>query len=511
MRDEGAAIAGEAWIGWCLAGCALLVLLLSVFFFSEQSLRLDEAQSLWQTSHTFTGMLKVIGEDVHVPLYHSVLHFWQIIFGNGVATARFLSLLFFLLVLPAMYLLGKALYGPREGVLGAFLVSISPFLNWYGNEIRMYSLFTLLSILSQYFFVRLFKDEESSGLWFGYAAVTVLGLYTHYFFGLVILAQILFFVSHRTIFPARAVGRFVAVGVIAALSFAPWIAWVTALGGAATERPLLATPTTANVFNSFSQFFFGFQGDHINSLILALWPLAVLLAFLSLQRGVVLSSETKYVLFSVLVPILAAFAASFVFQPIYLTRYLILAVPPLYFLLITMTASYPKFFSWLLRGAIVLLMMGALSAEIVSATIPVKENYEGVTSFLETHAKPQDVVVISAPFTIYPIEYYYRGSAALTTLPNWDRSKKGGIPGYSEADMPKEVKALSVGHEVAWVVLSYDQGYESELKSYFDNHYTRLYQGEFSPGLTVQAYRLRYDVPVEREGLGATTSTEEQK
>ena len=71
---------------------------LSALLLLRQSLRLDEAQSLWQTSHGFGRMYELVAQDVHVPLYHTVLRVWVLLVGNGVTATSLLSLLLFLLL-----------------------------------------------------------------------------------------------------------------------------------------------------------------------------------------------------------------------------------------------------------------------------------------------------------------------------------------------------------------------------------------------------------------------------
>ena len=469
------------------------VCLMSFFAFSRQSLRLDEAQSLWQTSHSLSAMMKIVGEDVHVPLYHTLLHFWQFFLGNSVEVARILSLLFFLCSIPALYFLGASLYGARAGLFASLLFTVSPFMNWYGNEIRMYSLYTFLAILNHYFFVHLYRSKEGRGPWLLYALTAVLGVYTHYFFVFVLLAQVFFFFTHRSIFPKDAFRKFLVTALIVVIAFSPWLWWVYSLGGASNERPLIAAPTTSNLFNTFSQFLFGFQDDHINSILLSFWPISVLLAFLALRRGVTLSPDTEYFLTAFLVPIIAAFGISFIFQPIYLTRYLIMAIPPLYLCLAALMEAYPDKLRSLIRGILIVAMVGMLALEVVSAATPVKENYRDVADYLQHYALPEDVVVASAPFTIYPLEYYYQGPSTIDTLPLWDRSKTGAIPAFSEDRLPTEISQIKENHVVLWLVLSYDQGYEHAISTYFDAHYERLLAKNFSPGLNLYAYKLRYD------------------
>ena len=66
----------------------------------DKSIRLDEAQSLWQTDHSYGRLLELISRDVHVPLYHVLLRTWRLVLGPDIVTARLLSLAFLLASVP---------------------------------------------------------------------------------------------------------------------------------------------------------------------------------------------------------------------------------------------------------------------------------------------------------------------------------------------------------------------------------------------------------------------------
>ena len=471
----------------------------SLIFFSNQSLRLDEAQSLWQTSRSPAQIVSLIAEDVHVPLYHLLLHFWRRGFGegDGVGAGRLLSLLLFLATIPSIYLLGKLAYGKRVGIFVALLTAASPFLNWYGNEMRMYSLLALLAVWNQYFFIRTYKDPRNY-VWWGYALTALIGVFTHYFFGLILLAQAAFYLFYHRLFQRGTFRKLAGTALLIGVLFLPWAWFVWSRNSAADSNPLLPPPSSVDVFNTFTAFLFGFQEDHVNALVASLWPLGALLGFLALRRNHRISPESSYFLLALAVPILAAFGLSFVFRPVYLARYLILSLPALYLLVGWLIQTYPRQLSLSLKTVLLAGMFSGLAWQAVSARTPIKEDYRAAVAFLNENVTARDVVILSAPFTVYPVEYYYRGKAAVRTLPQWNRFTPGPIPSLSEEKLPEEAAAVAGSHEKAWLLLSYDQGYNEAVRMYFDSNFERLFSRTFSPELNLYEYRLRYDVPAYR-------------
>ena len=483
-----------------LTALVILAAALSLFFFSAQSLRLDEAQSLWQTSRSPADIASIVARDVHVPLYHFLLYGWRVVFGDGVAVARGLSLIFYLLSIPAIYALGKLSYNKESGLFAAALFAVSPFMNWYGNEIRMYALFTFLVILNQYCFVRLWKNRENGGAAALYAVTAVLGAYSHYFFLLVLASQAVFYLWRRRIFPRGTLSKLLVSWALVALALLPWGYYVFSLGEVQNQEPTLQAPTSINVFNAFSQFIFGFQDDHLNTVFLSLWPISVILAFLAIrkQRDTV-APETEYFFLTVALSVALAFCISVLLEPVFTSRYLILAVPSLYLLITSLFALYPVRGGAVARGGALAVMAVSLAIELFSPTTPVKENYRDAAQYLTSRAGGADIILLSAPFTIYPIEYYYRGAAPIKTLPLWDRYAFGPIPPFVLDKFPGEVAQATQSNQNVWILLSYDQGYQESIRLYFDTHFQKLEEHAFSPGLTLYEYKLRYDTPLSKE------------
>jgi uncharacterized membrane protein len=468
---------------------------LSVFVFSKTSLRLDEAQSLFQVSRDVGGTLYAVAQDVHVPGYHLLLQAWTFMFGNDIVPARLLSLGFFLATIPMVYVLGKLVFGHKVGLYAALLVTISPFMQWYGSEARMYSMLAFMTVLHYYFFIKVY-EEGRARQWVGYIIVAILGLYTHYFFGFVLLTEALFYLLYRQSFPRGSFKKFITAAVVAVVAFAPWLLYVRQLGTASNTQPSLIAPSSGDVFNTYAQFLFGFQVDTLNTVIVSLWPVVVLLAFFALQKNQKITQQAVFFVMVTVIPVIAAFIISITVRPFYLSRYLIVSLPPLMILIAWIFSTYPLQIRRILQTALVVLTLGLLAVQVLSPQTPVKEDYSVAVEYLNQNATARDVIVVAAPFTIYPTEYYYTGAAKLTTQPIWNRFERGAVPGYNKDTVKAETDKNVLPYQYAYLMLSYDQGYNEKLKTYYDSRFERVSTKGFSDGLTIYRYKIRYDPPV---------------
>jgi mannosyltransferase len=481
-----------------IVGLLLLMIgavLLSVFVFSKSSLRLDEAQSLFQVSRDFPGLLFQIAQDVHVPGYHTLLQGWVNVFDNDVRTARYLSLAFFIAIIPAVYYLGAMIFNRRVGMLAALLVTISPFMQWYGSEVRMYSMLAFVTVIHQILFLKVFKQGKALH-WFWYVLVTIIGLYTHYFFAFVILTEVLFYLLFKRQFKDGSFKKFFVAAIVALAAFVPWLWYVQSLGTASNTQPSLGVPSSGDLFNTYAQFLFGFQVDALNTIIVSLWPIIVLLAFFALQKNHKVTPQAIFFVMAAIVPVLGAYLLSVTVRPFYLSRYLIVALPALMILLAWIISIYPVRVRRFLQIGLIVTTLGLLYLQVVNPSTPVKEDYRAATTYLEQYATSRDVIVVAAPFTIYPIEYYYKGPAKLTTQPIWDRFSKGPVPPYNADTVKKETDKNVLDYQYAWVLLSYDQGYNAKLRTYYDSRFERVSRHEFSPKLVAYKYKIRYDPEV---------------
>lgn len=480
----------------------LLSLGVSMYSLFTQSIRLDEAQSIWQANRTIPAIMDIISADVHVPLYHTLLHFWMQIFGTDIAVVRMLSFIFFILTLPILYILAEEMSNNRVAWLTVLLFSLSPFVIWYTTEARMYTLFTFATTLSHLFFLRFIRSQGKTNK-LNYFLTLLLGFYSHYFFFFVVATQG-FFLLLRYIQTTYANNQeeankykalffsFLGMSLSAFLFLVPWLFFVFKNGGASHTKPLIAAPSTYNILETFVSFLFGFQSQTLDAVLVSLWPIAVALLFLIFTRQK--KTDLQYIDYFALMtflPILLVFLISYI-RPIFLSRYLILVTPSLFFMIASILMEHSKVTARYVSTALITVMVLLLFYQTTSAQTPVKEDYKGAAMYLQQHISTQDIIVVSSPFTIYPLEYSYSGSAAIDTIPQWDNYSAGAIPPFSEKNMQQQINKYKTQYQNMYIVLSYDQGYEKKVRNYLDTHFQLLDHKTFSPGLQIRVYKLRY-------------------
>ena len=488
-----------------------IAVFMHMVFFSHQSIRLDEAQSLFQTNRDLAGMYKTIGGDVHVPLYHTILYFWQLEFGNSIETVRLISLFFFISSIFALYSLAAYVVDKKVALFASLLFTLSPFVNWYASEARMYTMLTFFVSLNLLYFFKLIREGRPMQ-WLLYTLTAILGIYTHYFFFLVLLTQALFFLRYQAQFsPRHLLPRFLVSAAVVVAAITPWLLFVRQINNAGNTKPSLISPSSQDIFNAYAQYLFGYQSEIINTIILSLWPLLVLFAFYTLQKNRPIPLSIKFFITSAFVPLGIAFLVSVLYQPIFLSRYLIIVLPALLIFISWVVMYYPPRISLIFRSVLVVAMIGFSVLQLASSDTPVKENYREVSDYLAKNATNQDVIIVSPSFTLYPFDYYYAGTTQINTLPVWDRFSPGAGPGFEEAKLPQQSEAANGVARYAYVVFSYDQGYEAKIQQYYDAHWPREEKIVFSPKLSVYKYRLRFDPVVKYSSTLAETAKKDTK
>ncbi len=166
----------------------LLAFALRLYRLADSNIWWDEGWSVWLARQDLWSIALRTAADEHPPLHYLTLHFWNAIAGESAFAVRFSSLALGTLTVALLYRMGRSMANVWLGLLAALLLAISRFHIWWSQEIKMYSLASLLSLFSLYLFLRLLRDGDWR-LWLSFVLVNALALWTHYLTILVLLAE----------------------------------------------------------------------------------------------------------------------------------------------------------------------------------------------------------------------------------------------------------------------------------------------------------------------------------
>jgi uncharacterized membrane protein len=180
-------------------------------------------------------------EDPHlVPLYFVLAQVWTSVFGDSITAIRSLSVVFSLLLWPAIYHLAIELFeppAPRHHTINALpvktkiaqwaviLVAVSPLQLLIAREARMYSLWNLTTVLSSWLLLRALRQRTNRS-WGAFAIGLTLNFYSQ-FLALVSFGGYGLYVLLAHWRDRSAWRQFGLASFLSGLAFTPWL-WVYA-------------------------------------------------------------------------------------------------------------------------------------------------------------------------------------------------------------------------------------------------------------------------------------------
>ncbi len=427
---------------WLLVGLMLIAFGLRVYQLPSQSLWSDEGLSLYRARLTLSENLTnvivvppgVPTQDTNPPLYFIVLSVLRAVAGESEYALRFVSVIAGVLLVPLLCVTGRRLFSEPAGLLAALLGTVSPFLVWYAQEVRMYTLLAALSLASVYLLLRAIdfsaRSEEARSvksqhrwlIWIAWAAVTAATLYTHFtaFFLLLFEGSVLLAVLIR-----RRRREAVIVIMLLAVLALPLALYAISRAQQSVDPVFGFRPLDSIAAEVWGTFVVGRTNDFFQPWW-AVLP-ALLLFMIGLVGGVMRKSGRWATLLTALylfVPLLAFYAATFV-RPLYSgPRHLMLLLPPIYLLVASGLA--------LLWQRVRLAGMMALAAALiimgwwlnVQWTDPayLKDDMRSAACMIAAQATPEDVVIVHDAITSFVFDYYYQrcgGQAPWKIIPTY--------------------------------------------------------------------------------------------
>lgn len=426
-RRPWARLASTPDLAW-VAGATIVAVVVRLIL--TRGLWVDEAISVQQAQMAFGAMLDDLrSTDVHPPLHHAILWVTVRVVGLGELAVRLPSIIAGAALVPVLYQLGREIYDRHTARLAAVAGAVAPFLVWYSQEARMYSLFMLAAAVAVLGQVRALRTGAAVD-WALYVVATAAMAWTQYFAVVPIAVQQLAFLAaiwqrrgDRSQL-VRLVGSWAASLLALAALLLPLLPIAVEQVAAYTDRsdgiealiPSQHGPVDSSaaqgelsLYSAVANGIWGLWGYHSDSTmaqVAALWPLAMLAGLLLLGGG--RSRHTPLVVALIAVPAIALFAAGLAKRDLFELRYFAGAVPLAILLCaravtrVSVTAAGRA----LLGGALVLTLVVGLVDQQLNGANPRRYDFAGAVETVEARWQPGDMVLYEPSYLSEIVTYY---------------------------------------------------------------------------------------------------------
>jgi len=374
---------------------------------ANQSFWLDEGASIEIALTPISGFVEKMATDFHPPLFYLLLKSWLPLAGNMEWLIRLPFILLGVATLPAFFFLLKDIFGEHKRsvpFIGMALLAFSPFHIYYSQELRMYSLNTLFTVLSWLCLLRFQRKANSKDLII-FTVLNTLNLYTFYgaFFNLA--AQILYL-----LFAQKRIRALFFSILVSLLFFAPWLpvmlrqvevggylknalpGWQV-LSGSLTAKSLLLIPL---------KFFFGRISFAPKSLYFLLAGITSALYLFPLVI-VLIKKEKKSLpfFFWAIIPLFIASIISLKTPVLGYWRFLFV-LPPLLALTSFGISNFSQSGKNFFFGSLIFFSLLSTLIYWYSPTNQ-REDWRGLSVYVD---RPNSLTIVNFPFAFAPLRFY---------------------------------------------------------------------------------------------------------
>lgn len=461
---------------------ALTVLGLALRFYhlGVESFWFDEADLIAQARAPALQILTSFTQaGANGPLYTLFLHFWIQLAGTGEAQVRVISALFGTATIPLIYIVGRRLQGTGLGLLGAVLLTISPFHIWHSQDAKMYTLVVFVTLLSTILYLTAIA-RDTPRWWAAYLLVTWVALYAHILAGLILLAQLA--ITPLALRQARevaapadtrpAAGRRKRLALAWGILLLPFLPIALDRVLALFEGKIVAGwLTPISLGDMLGVLFVTFAVNRADPpwealgawalgalFVLGLWPWAGGFGRVANRaRGWLVLARANWTWGIVLglwaLPI-ALFWLTTLQVPLFERRYMIIVLP---FYLLFVAAGLLRLRA--VRPALLGVGLAAVLVPTLFALAAVnygppgqKENWRAAVDFIRQHERLRDVVIVYPGYLRTAVDYYHNAddleTVPLRTIPPLETQH------FGESEFNETLMQIVTDRERAWLVLS---------------------------------------------------------
>lgn len=224
-----------------------------LIFINQRDISIDEPFSIFNAQRSLGEILRMPAEgEPNPPLFMLLLHFWIKLFGNESYAVRMLPLLFNSVTILFIYYTGKRFFSTWAGLLASGMFIFSTFHFFHGLETRTYSLFSLATAASLYYYLRYITEPANNKVLAALIITNLLLVYAHYFGWFVVFSQFLTgFLYARNL---KTIARFQLPTLATVIGFIPMIPVVIRQFEKSSRGTWLEPPNQADFMVQLHQF-----------------------------------------------------------------------------------------------------------------------------------------------------------------------------------------------------------------------------------------------------------------
>jgi len=388
---------------------------LRLLHLGDKSLWVDECASVLFAQQPWTAFWRTMWQgEANMLSYYLLLRGW-IHLGNTESTVRILSVIPALLTVPCIYALGARLFSVRTGLIAALLLSLNACHIAYSQEARSYSLLLLCCTASTLYFVKAIERPTAKN-WSIYVFISVIGVYTHFFAGLLMLAQWLTiaFLPPRMVRWRRLLAGAAAIGLL--ISPLLWFMFTRDVG----QIDFIPHPGLRELYH-LALFLASDGGKAVGGLLTIIYLAGIAAAlwnFTALRNDKSSPERWRFILiFNCLwAPIALDLCVSHLGKEIFYYRYLLICLPAFVLLAAYGFSCIPSR-AW---HALALTTTAGLSLAAVGLYYSrPKDNWREATRYLVSNTHAGETVILYPAYAELPFSYYQeRFKPASVTLNN---------------------------------------------------------------------------------------------
>lgn len=216
---DGKTIRWDTCLVWAVGGVSIALTLARCF---NNSFWGDEGWSIRLANQSLSQMIASTASDVHPPLYYLWLMLFRQAFGNVGFAYHFASVAAYILIVLFFATAYRREFGAEASVVAIVCATLLDNAVTYNLEVRMYSLASLMVLLSFWEMYRIIRKGGQGG-WVLLALFSLGAAYTHYY-GLVIVSSFYLILLVRSIWRrCEDIPRWLMSAGLAIVGYLPWL------------------------------------------------------------------------------------------------------------------------------------------------------------------------------------------------------------------------------------------------------------------------------------------------